>query len=78
MPKEVKKRRKIYAEDGVTIIINYLILNLQILFYFFLKQSDAGWEEIIDYVFPDESAAQPTLKLLELAKKWKQSQPSDS
>ncbi|KAL8568300.1 Crooked neck-like protein 1 [Nucella lapillus] len=32
---------------------------------------DAGWEEYNDYIFPDEAAAQPNLKLLALAKKWK-------
>lgn len=34
--------------------------------------SDAGWEEYYDYIFPDEEAAQPNLKLLAMAKKWKQ------
>jgi crooked neck len=34
---------------------------------------DAGWEEYIDYVFPDDQASQPSLKLLEMAKKWKES-----
>ena len=32
---------------------------------------DAGWEEYVDYVFPDDQASQPSLKLLELAKMWK-------
>ena len=32
---------------------------------------DAGWEEYYDYIFPDEAAAQPNLKLLALAKMWK-------
>ncbi|XP_061172995.1 crooked neck-like protein 1 [Saccostrea echinata] len=36
--------------------------------------SDAGWEEYYDYIFPDEEAAQPNLKLLAMAKKWKQIQ----
>uniref|UniRef100_A0A8W8HT78 Crooked neck-like protein 1 n=1 Tax=Magallana gigas TaxID=29159 RepID=A0A8W8HT78_MAGGI len=36
--------------------------------------SDAGWEEYYDYIFPDEEAAQPNLKLLAMAKKWKQVQ----
>jgi crooked neck len=34
-------------------------------------QLDAGWEEYYDYIFPDEAAAQPNLKLLALAKMWK-------
>ncbi|RNA13134.1 crooked neck 1 [Brachionus plicatilis] len=50
MPKQIKKRRKIQAEDG----------------------TDAGWEEYIDYIFPDDQAQSSSLKLLELAKKWKQ------
>ncbi|KAL3874234.1 hypothetical protein ACJMK2_037277 [Sinanodonta woodiana] len=33
--------------------------------------ADAGWEEYYDYIFPDEEAAQPNLKLLAMAKKWK-------
>jgi len=37
-----------------------------------IKKSDAGWEEYIDYVFPDDEGAQPSLKLLALAKKWKE------
>jgi crooked neck len=39
---------------------------------FFSNKSDAGWEEYVDYVFPDDETAQPTLKLLSLAKKWKE------
>ena len=43
------------------------------MYYFsFFAQSDAGWEEYYDYIFPDEEAAQPNLKLLAMAKKWKQ------
>ena len=37
----------------------------------FIFQLDAGWEEYYDYIFPDEAAAQPNLKLLALAKMWK-------
>ena len=33
---------------------------------------DAGWEEYTDYIFPDDEVAQPSLKLLAMAKKWKQ------
>jgi len=33
--------------------------------------ADAGWEEYYDYIFPDEKGAQPNLKLLEMAQKWK-------
>jgi len=34
--------------------------------------SDAGWEEYYDYIFPDDAGAQPNLKLLAMAKQWKQ------
>ena len=50
MPKRVKKRRKVYQDDG----------------------SDAGWEEYWDYVFPDDVSAAPHLKLLQMARMWKQ------
>ncbi|XP_023230969.1 crooked neck-like protein 1 [Centruroides sculpturatus] len=36
--------------------------------------SDAGWEEYFDYIFPTDEAAQPHLRLLEMARKWKQEQ----
>lgn len=36
--------------------------------------SDAGWEEYFDYIFPSDEAAQPHLKLLEMAKMWKKTQ----
>lgn len=39
--------------------------------------SDAGWEEYHDYIFPDEESAQPNLKLLAMAKKWKQKMDDD-
>lgn len=34
-------------------------------------QVDAGWEEYYDYIFPEDEAAQPNLKLLAMAKQWK-------
>ena len=37
---------------------------------------DAGMEEYIDYIFPDEGGAAPNLKLLEAAKRWKQAAAS--
>lgn len=52
MPRRVKKKRKVYLEDG----------------------RDAGWEEYWDYVFPDDVAAAPNLKLLQMARMWKQKQ----
>ena len=70
MPKQIRKRRKIIADDGVSLIIlfffNFFNTHLK------LFKTDAGWEEYIDYVFPDDESAQPSLKLLALAKKWKE------
>lgn len=56
MPRRVKKKRKVYREDG----------------------SDAGWEEYWDYVFPDDAASAPNLKLLQLARAWKQNKATAS
>lgn len=36
-----------------------------------LFQRDKGWEEKIDYIFPEDDAVRPNLKLLETAKAWK-------
>ena len=36
-----------------------------------MSQTDAGWEEYYDYIFPDDESAQPNLKLLAMAKMWK-------
>jgi len=34
-------------------------------------RSDAGWEEFFDYIFPEDEASKPNLKLLAMAKAWK-------
>lgn len=34
-------------------------------------QSDAGWEEYYDYIFPDDEANMPNFKLLQMARNWK-------
>ncbi|XP_056437729.1 crooked neck-like protein 1, partial [Gadus chalcogrammus] len=39
--------------------------------------SDAGWEEYYDYIFPEDAANQPNLKLLAMAKMWKRQQQVD-
>ena len=44
-------------------------LRLRLLLLF---QSDAGWEEYYDYIFPDDESAKPNLKLLAMAKQWKE------
>ncbi|XP_059338212.1 crooked neck-like protein 1 [Ammospiza nelsoni] len=36
--------------------------------------SDAVWEEYYDYIFPEDAANQPNLKLLAMAKLWKKQQ----
>ncbi|XP_047320632.1 crooked neck-like protein 1 [Impatiens glandulifera] len=54
MPKKLKRRRQIGAEDGLE-----------------------GYEEYIDYLFPEETQA-PTLKILEAAYKWKKQKQKQS
>lgn len=42
---------------------------------------EEGWEEIFDYIFPEDELARPNLKLLAAAKNWKKKQdepPTDS
>lgn len=36
-----------------------------------------GWEEIFDYIFPEDEAARPNLKLLAAAKNWKKKKETD-
>lgn len=38
------------------------------------SQSDAGWEEYYDYIFPEDAANQPNRKLLAMVKLWKKQQ----
>lgn len=45
---------------------NYL-LNL-----IFVFQSDDGWEEVFDFIFPEDESQRPHLKVLASAKAWKQ------
>lgn len=40
--------------------------------------TDAGWEEYFDYIFPTDKEAQPHIKFLEVAKKWKQQNAASS
>lgn len=39
--------------------------------------SDAGWEEYIDYIFPEDEESQPTVRLLEMAKQWNKNTAGD-
>lgn len=32
---------------------------------------EQGWEEVFDYIFPEDEASRPNLKLLAAAKNWK-------
>lgn len=83
LPEKVKKRRKITAEDGVRVfscqfcecffLHRLVITNMMSLVY----QSDAGWEEYYDYIFPEDAANQPNLKLLAMAKMWKKQQQQE-
>ncbi|XP_046691872.1 crooked neck-like protein 1 [Silurus meridionalis] len=41
------------------------------------KQVDTGWEEYYDYIFLEDAANQPNLKLLSMAKMWKKQQQQD-
>mmetsp|Transcript_9622 Transcript_9622/g.23880 ORF Transcript_9622/g.23880 Transcript_9622/m.23880 type:complete len:674 (+) Transcript_9622:39-2060(+) len=36
-----------------------------------------GWEEYYDYIFPEEQAKAPSLKILEMAHKWKKQKTGD-
>ena len=40
--------------------------------------AQAGMEEYYDYIFPDEAGAQPHLKLLEAAYRWKKQRTEES
>ncbi|KAF0291869.1 Crooked neck-like protein 1 [Amphibalanus amphitrite] len=35
---------------------------------------ETGWEEYFDYIFPEDEAARPNLKLLQMAKLWRKQQ----
>lgn len=39
---------------------------------------EAGWEEYLEYVFPEERAAEPQLKLMDAARMWAQAQVQGS
>ena len=45
-------------------------------FSFLFFQTDAGWEEYFDYIFPEDEATKPNLKLLAMAKAWKMAKES--
>ena len=85
MPRRVKKRRQLTTETG-TRFLSFMLTPTDFFWSIFLlkiscrnlkKGADAGWEEYWDYIFPEEEAAKPNMKLLEMAKKWKQKQATD-
>lgn len=39
---------------------------------------EEGWEEVFDYIFPEDEMARPNLKLLAAAKMWKKLKESDN
>lgn len=73
LPRRVKKRRRIQTQDGVSYeLFGYA----KLLLYNTFRQSDAGWEEYFDYIFPEDEATKPNLKLLAMAKAWKMAKES--
>ncbi|KAL3307676.1 Crooked neck-like protein 1, partial [Cichlidogyrus casuarinus] len=42
------------------------------------RNADSGWEEYVEYIFPDLDAEQPNKKLLTLAAQWQQKHVSDA
>merc|ERR1719173_232569 len=40
--------------------------------------SDQGWEEYFEYIFPEDEADKPNLKLLAMAKMWKKNKADES
>ena len=61
IPKRVKKRRKIKVVNQAT--------GEEV------NDGEAGWEEYYDYLFPDDAQEQKkSLKILEMAHKWKKDQ----
>lgn len=47
---------------------------MKLRFVWLFLQTDEGWEEFFDYIFPEDEATKPNLKLLASAKAWKRKQ----
>lgn len=56
---------KLLLSAKISKIFNIVISNV------LLFQTEEGWEEIFDYIFPEDEATKPNLKVLEMAKAWK-------
>ncbi|KAJ3616486.1 hypothetical protein Zmor_011880, partial [Zophobas morio] len=40
--------------------------------------AEQGWEEIFDYIFPEDEAGKPNLKFLAAAKNWKKQKETEA
>lgn len=80
LPEKVKKRRKLTSEDGVRAAACAAepVQLQQVNAVLWLLQSDAGWEEYYDYIFPEDAANQPNRMLLAMVKLWKKQQMVDT
>jgi hypothetical protein len=56
---------KLLLSAKILTVFNIAISNV------LLFQTEEGWEEIFDYIFPEDEATKPNLKVLEMAKAWK-------
>lgn len=71
LPKAVTKKRMIQAEDGVSApSIRGERVDPSPPHPPPPPQSSAGWEEYIDYIFPDDQQAKSSLRILEMAHAW--------
>lgn len=85
MPKRVKRKRPITADDGTpagydwrksTTLFTYIYDVVLCLIAWFLFCCWNRFEEYFDYIFPDESGSGPNLKILEAAYRWKRQKQS--
>jgi crooked neck len=72
-PKKIKKRRPILGPGTPVVLIFTRAIEGVVVVYLTraLEGNEVGSEEYYDYIFPDEQAALPSLKILEVAHKWK-------
>lgn len=80
MPRRVKKKRLVQAEDGVRAQPRAHAASHRrpLLTAAPCAQSQAGWEEYYDYIFPDDQQAQSSLKILQMAHLWKKRKAAES
>lgn len=72
MPRRVKKRVHYVSDDGVSYFLFTSFLNfIDYRINFLLKfQKDEGWEEKLDFVFPEDETAKQNMKILAQSKSW--------